>query len=239
MLLPRDYNHIFWADGKHDPALIILQVIQFLRRYGEEHMPIMLADREIELDVDVIRTALLDWGNEDGVAVGLRSKSDIALRITTNTKEYQNVLFHDTLRIGFNANHVCGPKATFTLKHLEQIFLFCVEMFNPFYGFCRKSGEINHSSKMQQLNREVDVRKLPVAIEWFNYFNPDWVSRLGGPERLLAAPALHVDTVSPTNGVILILQEAPFDYLDPVHLENRNSVEEYLQLAQLQQVYRR
>lgn len=239
MLLPTDYNQVFWTFGKHNPAMLTLRINDFLAQYGRAYMPLYLAGKEVTLAKASLEKDFAAWGNEDGMAVGLKSSNGIVLRITTHYKEYKNISVSNTLRIGFDLKHLRGPQPMLTLDRLKEIFVFCARLFVPFWGYSSKSGEINVSSEHQRMWQIIDLDKVPVAIEWFNYFSPEWVERFGGQEKLLAAPVFQAEPVAELGGVVLILQPEPFDYTNPEHLDNRRRVEQYLNLAHLHQIFPR
>lgn len=240
MLLPRDYDQVFWTFDKHDLALLILRVNEFFSQYGRDYMPLYLEGKEIPLTAEGIKEALITaWGREDGIATGLKSSNDIVLRSTIQNKEYPNVRFLNTLSIGFDLKHLVGMRPVLTLDRLQEIFIFCAKLFVPFYAYSCKSGEINVSPEHQRIWNMIDTKKVPIAIEWFNYFSPEWVERFGGLEKLLAAPVFQAKPVEALGGVILILQQEPFDYTNADHLRNRHRVEEYLELPRLHQLFPR
>lgn len=240
MLLPTDYDQVFWTFSKHNHAPLIMRINEFFSQYGRDYMPLYLEGKAITLTAEGIKEALIrSWGREDGIATGLKSANGIVLRMTIQNKEYPNVRFSNTLSIGFDLKHLIGTQPMLTLNQLKEIFVFCARLFTPFFSYSCKSGEINVSPERQRIGQMVDTQKVPIAIEWFNYFSPEWVERFGGGEKLLAAPVFQAEPVEELGGIILILQAEPFDYTNPDHLGNRHRVEEYLELPRLHQRFQR
>lgn len=165
MLLPTEYNLIFWAYGKHDPTKIVLEINEFLHQYGNNYMPKILAGKEVVLSPVSLRNELKAWGNEEGMAVGLKSLNGIVLRVTTNDKEYKHSKFPDTLRIGFDYKHLIGIEPTLIFGQLQDIFNFCLKIFLPYYGYGNKSGEINSSPERRQLRKKLIQTKYQWQLE--------------------------------------------------------------------------
>jgi hypothetical protein len=113
-------------------------------------------------------------------------------------------------------------------------------LFEPYYGRLEKAGELNDpGSSYREIFNSIDLSKVPATIEWFNYFGPEWVGRFGGVEKLLSAPVVLAEPVEGLGGVVLILQEEPFDYRNPRHLHKRTLAEAHLDLPRLHQLFRK
>ena len=120
-----------------------------------------------------------------------------------------------------------------SLYFLTTIFSFIVELFSPFYAYSSKAGEINYSYEYQEKSKKFGRTKLPIAIEWFNYFDSDWTNRLGGFDKLQGSSAYRVTRLGQQNGSMLILQREPFDYRNENHIKKRLQVEKDLELTKL------
>lgn len=240
MLLPREYDLVFWTYDQRDAVTLILRINDFLSRYGADHMPVYLAGERVTLDVAMLAEALADWTSDDDLlATGLTSANGLVLRITIGKRVYPNVRFPNTLSIGFNLDYLTGIHPLLTFGRLQGMFTFCIGLFRPYYAYGNKSDEINYSEKREQIWHAIDSDKVPVAIEWFNYFDPAMVERLGGAEKLLSAPVYLAKPVEELGGIMLILQQEPFDYKNPKHLQRRQVVESYLDLSRLHELYPR
>ncbi len=240
MLLPTDYNLIFWAHGKRDAISLTESINRLFATYGSNYNTVYYGQEKIKLDPMTLNSVFDDGKSEQGLlAIGLKAENGLVLRITIDSNKAANTLFPQTLRIGFNKDHLQGSKPFLTFEQLVEIFRFCLRIFKPYYAYVAEDGEINYSLERQQRRRNIDIGKVPVAIEWFNYFDERWSDRLGGENKLLLAPVFLTESVKELNGITLILQKEPFDYKNPDHLQKRQAVEDYLDFKQLHQAFRK
>lgn len=243
----KDYAMVFWADEAREPVDTVLQVNDFLRQYGEDYVLRYLIDQvEIAMDRQSLTERCDPNRRKDELLTqSYFSHNRIWFSLSTGRTEYtrrvapQMMPAIETLKFEFDLEHLRGPDAAFSFNRLKELFGYCIRLFVPFYAFNSKNGEINDSPEYHRLWKSIDVNKVPIAIEWFNYFGPDWVERFGSLEKLLAAPVFLAEPVEELGGAILILQEEPFDYTNPDHLQNRRRVEDYLELPRLHQLFQK
>jgi hypothetical protein len=90
---------------------------------------------------------------------------------------------------------------------------------------------------MRKLHLSTDVTKVPDTIHWLNFFDEEMVARLGGKNKLLAAPAFAVKQWENPPGIFLILQREPFDFCNLKHRQRQEEIVHYLELKQLHGLY--
>lgn len=240
MLLPRDYNMVFWSYEPKNGVELLSQVNSYMRELGKDYMPVFLAGEEISLEPDSLENTLGSWRSDSGLlATGLTSKNDIALRMTVGAPVRRNIRKPEVLSLGFKNEQITGETPLLDFEQLQKLFVFCLELFRPFYAYFSKSGEININPRYREAFYAVDSDKVPIAIEWFNYFDPGMVQRLGGTEKILSAPGYHKSIVRALGGVLLILQRHPFDYNNAEDLDRRLLVETFLDLDSKRAKYQR
>jgi hypothetical protein len=239
MLLPTDFDLIFYAYGRRDAVSLTLEVNKYLSILGADYMPRYLSGKNIVLDADIVAEAFQDWRRDLTLAVGLTSANGLVLKFTVSEENYENVQFPNNMRIGLNWEHITDTSNGLSFDQLYKLFKFCIKLFEPYYAYGSKCGEVNHSNSYWQIFQTIDSDKVPVAIEWFNYFDSEMVDRLGGKEKLLSAPVYIIEPDKELNGLLLVLQKEPFDYLNSEHLKNREVVEDYLDLNRLHALFPR
>lgn len=243
----KDYAMAFWANEARESVETVLKVNDFLSQYGDDYMLKYLND-QVEVAMD--RQALTercdpDQRQDELLTQSYFSRNRIWFALSTGRTEYtrrvapQMIPATEVLKFEFDSEHLLGSSPAFDFDQLKDLFWYCLHLFAPFYAFNDKSGEINDSPEYYKIWQAIETNKVPVAIHWFNYFGPDWVERFGGLEKLLAAPVFQVEPVEELGGVVLILQQEPFDYTNADHFENRRRAEEYLELPRLHQLFQR
>lgn len=243
----KDYAMVFWADEEREPVETVLKIDDFLRPYGEDYVLKYLNDRvEVAMDRQALAERCDPNRRKDELLTqSYFSGNRIWFALSTGRTEYnrrmapQMMPATEVLTLEFDSTHLQGADPALDFIRLQEIFWYCLHLFAPYYGRLQMTGEVNYeASPYREISYTIDLTKVPAAIEWFNYFNPEWVDRLGGLEDFLTAPVLLAEPVEGLGGVVLILQEEPFDYRNPRHLQNRALVEAHLDLPRLHQLFR-
>lgn len=79
--------------------------------------------------------------------------------------------------------------------------------------------------------RYCQVAKVPITIQWLNYFSHEWVERMGGEKKFQEVPDGEVSWMQ--HGLIYIMQREPFTYENPDHVARQRRLHEYFELARL------
>lgn len=245
----KDYAMIFWASKDKDPIDTILKVNNFLHQYGNDYfLDYLNEDTKIEMSKETLARRVKDRQEKGSpISQSYFSSNHIWFSCSTGVKKFfeesanfQTKFLPETLKFEFDLKHFQGKNPVISLTMLRELFEFCLDLWDPFYGRIQKNGEVNDPTfSYREIANKIILSKVPVAIEWFNYFNAEWVENLGGLDKVLAAPVWHVELVEKSGGVILILQNTPFDYRDSNHLQKRRVVEDYFNLRQLHQLFRK
>lgn len=238
-ILQKDYSMIFWANEDRNPLKIISKVNEFLNQFGDEYV-FNIPDKDLKA---IVERHKLPEGDDKTVNVNYFSDNLMWFTLSTGIVNFTAKSYHklpEVLTLKFDLAHLNGAKAILSFSQLQALFKYCVELFDPFYGRLQMTGEVNYSASLYRENStKFDLFQLPITIEWFNYFGVDWVQRFGGKNKVLSTPVFRAKSVDEPEGIILILQEAPFDYKNPDHLRNRQKAEIYLDLKFLQQRYQK
>lgn len=243
----KDYAMVFWADEEREPVETVLKINDFLSQYGDDYLLRYLNDR-VEVAMD--RQALSDRCDpnrrkDELLTQSYFSRNRLWFALSTGRTEYtrrvapQMMPATEVLKFEFDREHLLGPSPAFDFGRLYELFGYCLHLFKPYYGWLEKGVEGDYETAYTEIFNSIDIHKVPVAVHWFNYFSPQWAERLGGLEKLLAAPAFLAEPAEALGGIVLILQEEPFDYKNPDHLRNRHRIEDYLNLRHLQQLLKR
>ena len=244
----KDYAMVLWANEDREPVETVLKINHFLNQYGDDYVLRYLNDREeIAMDRQSLAERCHPNRRKDELLTqSYFSRNRIWFTLSTGRIEYNRRVSPQTqptpeaFKFEFDAAHLQGPNAAFDFERLKALFWFCLDLFIPYFGRLGMSGEVNYEASVYRENSySIDLTKVPAVIEWFNYFGPEWIERLGGVANLLSAPVFRAEPVEELGGVVLILQEEPFDYTNPEHLHNRHLVEEYLDLPSLHQRFRK
>lgn len=240
MLLPTDYKQIFWSFRHQDPVTLIREVNYKFLDINKDIQPNLLVEAELSMDDESIRNQLKKWTSEDGntLAIGLTSKNGLVLKLTIyNDLDEERSEFPNTLSIGFNQGHLEDRGNLLSYENLKSLFKFGIDLFDPHYAYMCKSGEINISEDYKARRKKYLRNKVPIVLEWFNYFNEEWVERLGGDVLLLSSPAMTCKKLK--KGILLILQETPFDYHNLQHIKRRKEVETHIRLDDILASYQK
>jgi hypothetical protein len=120
-----------------------------------------------------------------------------------------------------------------SLRTLVAMFRAVIEAFEPDYAYLYDEAHRDRPTYDERLFN-FDMRRVPLGLFWINYYGPQWVRNVGAErlERLRAAvPVLEqLDN----GGVLIAIQEAPYDEADASHRQNQQRLEELLDLQHVQ-----
>lgn len=243
------YSLIYWADEDRNPIEIWTKVNAFIGQYGNEYLFRIRDGQELDTSydglVEIYRIKKASMKNpQKAMKMSVWSSNSLWFSLSTGVvAQFANssINLPDVLMFQFDLAHIQGGSRTILSFHqLKELFRYGLIIFKPYYSRLHKSGEVNyHGSSYEEIGDQIDTSKIPIAIEWFNYFSPSWVDRFGGEQFVLSAPVLHAEKVEETGGVILILQEEPFDFMNDAHMSKRKQVEDYLRLPSLHKQFQK
>lgn len=245
------YSLAHYANTDRDPIKVWIKMNEFIRQLGEAYVFKIRDGIELDVSPDGLTKmyqAEKKKREKEGdfqlsTTHGAWSKNGLYLGLSTGvTSEFANswVKLPEVFKFELDLAHIHSSTKVFDFSELQAFFKIGAILFEPFYGRLQKAGEVNYSeSTYDKKFNSIDLFKVPPVIEWFNYFSPSWVERFGGEQFVLSAPVLHAEKVEETGGVILILQEEPFDFMNNAHMSKRKQVEQYLNLAELHQQFQK
>ncbi|MEM9776970.1 MAG: hypothetical protein AAF902_20500 [Chloroflexota bacterium] len=245
------YSLAYYAREDRDPVKIWTQMNEFMLQFGEEYVFKIRDGIEIDVSSDGL-TKMYQSEKEKrekkgdfqpSSTDGAWSENHLYLGLSTGvTAQFANSLVKlpEVFKFKLDLAHIYSTAKVFEFIELQAFFKMGAMLFNPYYGRLQKFGEASYSeSAYDKKFNSIDLSKVPPVIEWFNYFSPSWVERFGGKQFVMSAPVFHAEKVEETGGVILILQEEPFDFMNNEHMNKRKQVEEYLNLPELHKQYQK
>lgn len=120
-----------------------------------------------------------------------------------------------------------------TVQTFLRLFRTVITAFGPDYGYLYDES---HAARPAYTSRmfDFDGRRVPSGLFWINYYGPEWARNVGVErlERLRSAvPMLErLDN----GGILVAIQEAPYDEGIASHRENQQRLEERLGLKEVQ-----
>ena len=233
-----EYSMILWAEGTRDPEKLIRSVSGYLHtEFGEMFVPDKCDGKRIPSSTASLTQFIQRNTAKDSVFHVLLSSED-ELRFSLTLDQPPELLLPEVMTLNFLRASVLSQAPPLSFRNLLALFQYAVNQFAPIWADFRDS-EQSITDDLQQLRLRVDGRKTPYSIGWFNYFGPAMVKRMGGANKLLSAPVFLAEFDARSDGVLLILQEEPFDYYNMTHRAHQQTVENYLGLPELHEKYAR
>lgn len=232
------YDIVLWAYPPHDSTVILPTMIRLFDEVTGQRLGWHLENQPG-------RPLPASWGewvaldkeqrNPRFGALDLFFDSPSGLLLSLNLDAPTFVRDFDVLAVGFDTEHLTGPKAMFSFDSLHALFIKSIRIFRPFWG--RVGDKEVSRTDIGNIYLSTDVTKVPSTINWLNFFDRAMVERLGGRKKVLGAPALSVAEIQDPAGVILILQDETFDYHNPEHRQRLETITQYFDLPRLHAMY--
>ena len=120
-----------------------------------------------------------------------------------------------------------------SLPQLMEVFRAVIKSFVPDYAVLYDEAHRDRPTYRERIF-DFDRRRVPLGLFWINYYGPEWVKNVGVErlERLRSAVA-EFEWLE-NGGVLIAIQEAPYDESVASHRENQERLEELLGLRQVQ-----
>jgi len=234
-----NYSMVLWAKGKRDPVRLIREIHNYMaKHFGKAFTPDTIdGDQKIKLDDEYLERYIWLCTTNDGMFHSFLKAGD-ELRFNLTLNRPPKLSLPEVLSINYLKTSVLRGEPPFNFDNLLGLFQFAIRLFEPFWGTIWDSDQTT-TDELQKLRLRVDGQMIPYAIHWFNYFGPDMIKRMGGGEKLLSAPVFLAEPVPETGGILIVLQQTPFDYTLEAHRKRQQAVQDYLELSKLHQVYLR
>lgn len=139
-------------------------------------------------------------------------------------------LYPATFSIEFTGDDL--ERLRWNASTLRGLMSATVDGFEADYGFVLDEDQIA-TEEYGERRLLVSSRDVPVAMHWINYFGREWADRIGVRRLQALKPEFGVDCRA-NGGVIVTIQEKPFDYLNPTDRLRQGSAEDAVGLRDLQ-----
>jgi hypothetical protein len=112
-----------------------------------------------------------------------------------------------------------------SLYRLLEIFKAVISSFSPDFAVLYDEAHRARPTYDERMF-DYDVRRAPSGLYWLNYFSRDWVANIGKEKlRDLSKHVAREEWLS-DGGVLIALQEDPYDEGNPAHREHQLFLEE-------------
>jgi hypothetical protein len=140
-----------------------------------------------------------------------------------------------SLTLDFTEENIMLNDSKLSSPALRRLFLDFVQSLNPEYAVIRRQPPIT-DTWYQEVRVSIDTTKIPVTLEWINYFSWDWVRRLGEKqfERVREGEVKWL-----SNGIIYEIQAEPFSYTNAEHVARQKWANAHFELNKLYRKYPR
>lgn len=120
-----------------------------------------------------------------------------------------------------------------TVETLLRLFRAVIAAFGPDYAYLYDES---HAARPAYTSRmfDFDGRRVPSGLFWINYYGPEWARSVGVERLERLRPVVPVFEWLDNGGVLIAIQEAPYDEGVASNRENQQRFEELLGLRQVQ-----
>jgi hypothetical protein len=120
-----------------------------------------------------------------------------------------------------------------TVQTFVRLFRAVVTAFGPDYGYLYDESHAARPAYTLGMF-DFDGRRVPSGLFWINYYGPEWARNIGVDRLERLRSAVPVLERLDNGGVLVAIQEAPYDEGVASHQENQRRLEERLGLQELQ-----
>lgn len=142
-------------------------------------------------------------------------------------------LYPGTFSIEFTGDDLA--RVGWDASTLRQLIRAAVDGFDPDYGFVLDEDQIATETYGER-RLLVSSRDVPVALHWINYFGREWADRIGARRLHVLESEFGVERLA-NGGVIVTIQENPFDYQNPADRVRQDYAEDAIGLPDLQRQF--
>lgn len=135
--------------------------------------------------------------------------------------------------LDFEKEHLDPVNGVFSSESLQHLFMELVQNCTPDYAVLRRLPSLM-DDWYEETRTSINTRKVPVTLEWFNFFSWDWATRIG-EKRFDNCPIGEVRRLS--YGLLYIMQNEPFSYDNPEHRSRQQEVNKHFELEKLYRKY--
>jgi hypothetical protein len=162
-----------------------------------------------------------EFSNESLINIPLYADSGIEFFATIYFNK-ENLVPH-TFGLKFTSEHL--QKNQITIESLKNLFTEAIPIFQTHYGsvYDQQISCRLHQSRSRKWYKDENYRSYPLRIEWVTYFGSEMLKFLGNERfRKLYTCAEKYEL---HKGVMVILQEEPYDDNNPEHCQKKNQAE--------------
>lgn len=205
------------------PAVIYTGVDSSISIGSADQLNIALVSKELSKELDASTVERFD-DDQTSLRICLHGEKGIEFSSSIHLVQAPTP---NVINLKFSSEHL--QSETLTLSNLKELFSELISVFQADHASIYDRESI-HRSKHPKYLKTANFRSYPIEMEWITYFGPQMIELLGR-ERFTN---LHtcVEKYDLHGGIMVILQEDPFDEDNPQHQERRIQAERELHLSQ-------
>jgi hypothetical protein len=119
------------------------------------------------------------------------------------------------------------------LETLVSLFRVVIASFQPDYAHLYDEAHGTRPSYTERMF-DFDGRRVPAALYWINYYGPQWAKNLGTDRLERLRPLVPSLEWLDNGGVIVAIQDAPYDESVAEHRDHHLELERLLGLEEIQ-----
>ncbi len=119
------------------------------------------------------------------------------------------------------------------LETLVRLFKAVIASFDPDYAHLYDEAHGTRPSYTERMF-DFDGRRVPAGLFWINYYGPEWARNLGADRLERLRPSVPSLDRLDNGGVLISIQDAPYDESNTAHREHQLELERQLGLEEVQ-----
>ena len=119
------------------------------------------------------------------------------------------------------------------LEDLLSLFRAVVVAFRPDVAEIYDEAHRDRSTYDERMF-DIDMKRVPLGLFWINYYGPEWARNVGRERLERLRPTVASLEWQDNGGVLVAIQDVPYDESNAVHRDHQLELERLLGLEELQ-----
>jgi hypothetical protein len=241
-----DYNMYIWLEPWRSPVPLLFELGETMKQV-DPHLTITNFDAKPfvwnlthvnEIFSELVKTFLEVRGNKKDLdSFEIVFDTDIGVDMVAVIRLLPDMTIQMSVAdIRFNWEHTNDTGAPLAFDRLLSLFCKLVATAQPEHAEVTTYPPITETW-YEDIRVSVDLTKVPITIQWLNFFNAEWIERLGGEKKFRNVPVGEV--IDMPSGIVFVIQHDPFTYGNPEHVERQKELHKYFGLVELHKKYPR